>query len=93
MEINFEKVEIFTNVAHTKCVVDNIKVSFADGIYNTGHGVAAHALALKIFNSKGPQDYDDQECDLIRSFAKCCSPNIIDAINNIIDNGKKENKK
>ena len=72
MKINFEKLTIYTDIAKTKTQVVNMKNSLADAIYQNGFGVAAHALALKIYNSKG-------ECELEFVEAKC-TPMIIDAL-------------
>ena len=60
MKINFEKVEVFTNLAKTQAVVMDIREGLADAIYTQGQGVACHALALKIYNSKGEEEYSDR---------------------------------
>lgn len=51
MKIDFSRIEIFTDVAHKNCSICDLRTQFADVIYNMGQGVAAHALALKIYNS------------------------------------------
>ena len=85
MKIDFEKVEVFTGIAKRQCVVENLKEPFADLIYNTGRGVAAHALALKIYNSDSETEYTAEECNLIRQYSEMCSPNVIDAIGKLLD--------
>lgn len=85
MVINFERVEIFTDVARTSCMIQNVKKEFADIIYRYGNGIEAHALALKIYNSNGNTEYSEDEVKLIRSVSKMLSPAFIDAIDKLTD--------
>lgn len=85
MKIDFGKVEVFTGIAKRQCVIENIREQFADLIYNMGRGVAAHALALKIYNSDSETEYTQEECNMIRQFSEMCSPNVIDAIGKLLD--------
>ncbi len=85
IKINFERIEIFQDIAHTQCTVVNVKTDFANAIYQRGHGIEAHALALKIYNSKGETEYTDKEVSLIKQYADLCQPAFIDAINKIIE--------
>ncbi len=90
MKINFEKVEVFANLAKTKATIMNIKEGFADAIYTQGQGIACHALALKIYNSKGEEEYDDKEVQLIGVCSELCSPAVMDGIKSMIEKGKQE---
>lgn len=90
MKINFEKVEVFTNLAKTKAAVIDIKEGFADAIYTQGQGIACHALALKIYNSKGEEEYDDKEVQLIGVCSELCCPAVMDGIKSMIEKGKQE---
>lgn len=85
MEIDFSKIEIFNGVAHRSCTVADLREQFADVVYSMGQGVAAHALALKIFNSQGAVEYSEEECRQIRQFARLCRPAFIDAIERIME--------
>jgi hypothetical protein len=89
-KINFNRVEVFTDISHTQCRVVDIREDFANCIYMTGRGLPAHALALKIYNAKdGIVEIDDKDSEIIRSVAESnCSPNVIDAIGKMIDNAK-----
>lgn len=89
MNIDFSRIEIFTDVARTNCAVCDLRTQFADVIYNTGIGVAAHALALKIYNSEGPTFYDDKELILIEQYSKLCTPAFIDAMDGLLKQSKK----
>ena len=84
MKINFERIEIFTDMTKTKCVVQDVKKDFADVIYQFGRGIESHALAFKIFNSNGEIEYNDEECNMIKEYASLCSPAFIDAINKLL---------
>lgn len=83
-KINFERIELFSDVAHTECSVQNLKKDFANILYNLGTGLPCHALALKIYNSSGETEYDDEECALIRQYSEKCNPAFIDAVNEIL---------
>lgn len=83
-KINFERIEVFVDIDKTRCSVENYKKDFSNIIYQLGRGIEAHALAFKIFNSKGETEYDDRECDMIREYASLCSPAFIDAIDKIL---------
>lgn len=85
MNIDFSKIEIFTDVAHTTCSICDLRTQFADVIYNMGNGIEAHALAMKIYNSDGSTYYDDKEIILIEQYSKLCSPAFIDSIGRIMN--------
>lgn len=85
MKINFDRVEVFTGIAKKHCMVENIREQFADLVYMTGRGIAAHALAMKIYNGNAETEYNDEECAMIRQFAENCTPSVIDAIRGILD--------
>ena len=66
MNLNLKEIEVFENIAKTKCVVMDIREAFADLIYARGAGIKAHALALKVFNSDENTEYTDEEIELIK---------------------------
>ena len=90
IKINFERIEIFQDVAHTQCTVQNVKTDFANILYNYGHGIQCHALALKIYNSKGDEEYTEEECQLIKQYSEMCNPAFIEAISTILNKQDKE---
>ena len=63
----------------------NVKTDFSNVIYTMGHGIEAHALALKIFNSSGETEYNENEVRLIKKYSELCQPAFIDAINRVIE--------
>lgn len=85
MKIDFTKIEVFTTLKRDVCVVHDVKDEFANAIYTNVPGLPAHALAYKIYNSKGEEDYSEQECSLIRRCAEyTLTPAFIDAIDTIL---------
>ena len=81
MKINFEQLRVYTDIAKTREQVINVKVQVADAIYQSGIGIAAHALALKIYNSTGDCELTDDEYQLLMSFAEHnFIPMVIDAL-------------
>lgn len=84
MKIKFSNVEVFTSITKTQCVVTDIREAFADLIYNQGNGIKAYALALKIYNSTGDEEWTDEEVKLISMYADVCTPAYMVAIKNLI---------
>ena len=70
MKINFEKIPCYVDIRKQAKMKMNIKYDFSNALYIYGKGVAAGALALKIYNSNGEEDYTPNECQMIASFAK-----------------------
>lgn len=89
-KIDFSRVPVFKDIAKTQKSTENIQEAFANVIYNNGAGLAAHALALKIYNAKGAEEYDDSECELIRQYSQICNPYFIDAIDELLKDKKEE---
>lgn len=85
-KINFEKLELFTDIAKTNKVEKNVKNEIANYIYTNGSGIEMHALALKIYNSEGETEYNEKECELIRAASHSLAPFFIDAIENALKN-------
>lgn len=79
-KIDFERMEIFTNIAKTECVVQDVRTTFADIIYNRCSGIEAHALAMKIYQSSSDTEYNEKECQLIIKCAGMCTPAFIDSV-------------
>lgn len=65
MKIDFTKFNIYTDISHTKCIEANVKDELANVLYNNGSGIACHALALKIYNTKGEEEYTDEEYNIL----------------------------
>ncbi len=88
VKIDFTRMPIWVDISHKAQVVKDISKGLADSMYSYGSGIACHALALKIYNSTGEIELDDNEYKLLISYAEqVCTPAIIDALKEI----KKEN--
>ena len=83
-KINFEKVTIAMDIEGKRTEEQDVKKDFANLLYQQGKGIEFHALALKIFNSKGECEYSDDECELIRQASLTCAPFFIDAIESVL---------
>ena len=87
MKVNFEKLIIYTDIAKKNKVESDVKEGIADAMYQHGHGIASHALALKIYNSQGDCELTEQEYAILMEFVNNqCTPMVIDAFQNLRDN-------
>lgn len=81
MKIDFKKLKVFPNIGKENAIIIDAHCNFADMIYQRGSGIAAHALAMKIYNAEGETEYSDEEVEMIRGYAeKLGTPMFIDAI-------------
>jgi hypothetical protein len=90
MKINFDSVKVFTDIAKTEFVTQNMRHDFANFIYTQGNGIAAHALAFKIFNGNADTEYDQNEVAIMRKFVDNCTPCVIDAFLLMFDGGEQK---
>ena len=87
MKIDFEHLKVFTDITKTNETVMNVKVQIADAMYQNGFGIAAHALAFKIYNSNGECELTDEDYQILMSFVEQkCTPMIIEAFKNALSN-------
>lgn len=90
-KINFEKLKICIDIAKRDKIEKNVKNEIANFIYMNGSGIHMHALALKIYNSEGETEYNEEECELLRVVSRSLAPFFIDAIENVLED--ENNKK
>lgn len=91
MKIDFQHFNVYMAVNHKSARTMDVRESFADMIYNNVNGIRAHALAMKIYESKGETEYNPDEVKMIRSVAEqLCVPGFIDGLNEQLDNNKTE---
>jgi len=80
-QINFKELLFFLGVNKEKKTVQDVREDFADLIYNNSSGIRAHALALKIYESNGAIELNNEEEMLIVETAeKLGTPAFIDSI-------------
>lgn len=92
MKIDFTDICIPVDIDRKEYIRQDVRRDFANVIYRLGSGIESHALALKIFNAKGPEEYSDQECVLLRRYAEQCNPAFIDAMNEVLKAHNPNNK-
>lgn len=81
MKVNFKEFTIPTGISKKNRQTGDARESFADLVYMKGSGIAAHALALKIYQSEGGAEYSQEEVALMRKVAAAyCSPAFIDGL-------------
>ncbi|MDR2890765.1 MAG: hypothetical protein LBV18_04075 [Alistipes sp.] len=79
-KVNFKALKVKATLKGDTTIVDGAE-SFADILYAHGAGIAAHALALKIYNSEGAVELTADEASLVEKAANdFCTPRFIDAI-------------
>lgn len=81
MKLNFKQFTVPTGISGKVSKTGDARESFADLIYLNMNGIRAHALALKIYQSEGMEEYDSDEVSLItRISEKFCTPAFIDGL-------------
>lgn len=81
-KIDFENFKSYISINHKKVKVIDARETFADMIYTNVNGIRAHSIAMKIFKSKGAEEYTSDEIKLIVTVAeKLCVPGFIDGLN------------
>lgn len=89
--IDFKNVKVYHGVGRRTWSTTDVRESFADLIYGNAGGIRAHALALKIYNSEGEEEYSPEEMELIRGVAeRLCVPGFIDGLNEQMYNPQNE---
>lgn len=79
-KINFKQIEI-TDISGLRKSKGDAREEFANLLYTGCNGIAAHALALKIYQSEGAVEITEAEETIIMSVAEQrCTPAFIDGI-------------
>lgn len=85
-KIDFTKMEVYTDLAKTKKVAIDMRKTVANALYQQGAGLACHALAVKIWNGEGAQEFNDDETAILRRLIEGgCSPAVIDAFHGLTE--------
>lgn len=88
MKLNFKQFSVPTGVSRNHRQTGDARESFANIIYLNVNGIRAHALAMKIYNSEGVEDYSPEEVQLMKEVAeKLCTPNFIDGLREQLEGG------
>lgn len=80
-KVNFNQFELFVDIDKTKSIVKDVRKAIANMVYTNFVGLAAHALALKIYNADGEIELDEDECRILLDCSEvAASPSLIDSI-------------
>lgn len=80
--IDFENFALPTGISKKHYVTGDARETIANLIYLNVGGIKAHHLAFKIYESKGPTEYTDDEVAIIMKVANFhCLPNVLDGLN------------
>ena len=91
MKLNFQQFSVPTGISRKTRKTGDARESFANMLYLNVNGIRAHALAMKIYNSEGEENYSPEEVQLIKEVAeKLCAPNFIDGLMEQLNNQKNE---
>ena len=91
IKLNFKQFSIPTGISRKNRQTGDARESFANMLYLNVNGIRAHALAMKIYNSEGEENYSPEEVQLIKEVAeKLCAPNFIDGLMEQLNNQKNE---
>lgn len=93
MKINFEKFPCYINIAKKGKIMINVKNDLSNSLYINGGGIEMGALALKIYNSTGEEEYTEKECNILLNFVKnsnTFSPIFIDSFKDLVKSEEKD---
>ena len=68
MKIDFRKFRLFTDITQEKTKETDVSFKFADMLYKKCDGIMAHDLALRIYKSKDPVEFTQEELDALMPF-------------------------
>ena len=84
-KINLKKLTVYGSIDKTNRMICDITKDLADYIYLNTNGIANHALALKIYNSEGTIEINEEEEELLKQDIQSLKPCVIDAIMNALE--------
>ncbi len=88
-KINFKAFELPTDISGRQTRTADVRESFADLLYKNVNGVAAGALAMKIYRSEGELELSGEEAATVVKLAEqLCTPIFIDALKKALGEGE-----
>ena len=91
MKINFERIEVYADLAKSRSTVVDMRELIANLIYEKGSGLACSVLAHKIYEHSGEMEFDEEEVKILRAVAETfLAPAAFDALTAILDNSKND---
>lgn len=68
--INFKQFELYADIAKERTIKADVARNIADLIYKSATGIMAHDLAIRIYESTGPIEVNDEEVQFLSNFFK-----------------------
>ena len=85
-KIDFEHFKAFIDITQTTREEVDIRRTFSDLIYKNLNGIVAHDVALRIYHSSGPVEFNDEELETIKGVLHLTTPLFQDSLNaNIVE--------
>lgn len=85
VKIDFSALPCYVDIRKAAKMPLNVRYDFANTMYMQGSGVAMGSLAMKIYEGKGTQEFDNNECQIILDFASRINPMLRDSLQATID--------
>lgn len=79
-KLNLKELKFYTNLSKEEFVIYNIQQEISNFIYKNMIGIAFHAFALKIWNSDGVVEINEEEEKLLKEVMNYLKPFVIDAL-------------
>lgn len=79
-KIDFKNFKAYTDISQTNTIEQDVRKDFSDMLYKNLNGVVAHDVALRIYHSDGPVEFNDEELSIIIEFSKSLTPLFQDSL-------------
>ena len=79
-KIDFKHFKAYLDITQTDREEVDIRRTFSDMIYKNINGIVAHDVALRIYHSDGPVEFNDEELDVIKSILYQTTPLFQDSL-------------
>lgn len=83
-KINVTQAKIYKDLSKKDFAIFDIKNELANFIYNNTNGLKYHSFAMKLYNSNGIVEINEEEEELLNEIKSELKPCIIDAIDDIL---------
>lgn len=80
-KINFKEFEVYTNIKHDNCIIQDMREQIANLIYLNGAGVSAASIATRIYESEDNIELKDEEIAMLYKLFNDlkCTPVFVDS--------------
>ena len=86
--VNFKKFEMYEDISQTRTISVDVRQEFADNLYKQGHGIEALDLAMRIYKTDGPVEFNKHEFAVLEEFVLFGTPRFIESFKiNVRDTG------